>query len=222
MTLAELPWHPLLLSLKVASVATVLALGLGLALALLLTRKRFPGAALLEAIFMLPLVLPPTVIGFALLHVLGRNGWVGGPLLRWFDISLIFTWPGAVIAATVVALPLVLKASITALEGVDGQLVAAARTLGQPEADILIRIVLPLAWPGILAGTLLAFARAMGEFGASLMVAGSIPGHTQTASMAIYDAVQAGDDMTAGLLVLATSAITITILLTANRLKPRA
>ena len=154
----------------------MLALALGLGLALLLTRKRFAGAALLEALFMLPLVLPPTVIGFALLHVLGRNGWVGGPLLRWFDISLIFTWPGAVIAATVVALPLVLKASITALEGVDGswwrrRADAGAAGGGHPDPH---RAAAGLAGhPGRLPARVCA---GHGEFGASLMVAGSIPG----------------------------------------------
>ena len=156
-------WHPLLLSLKVASVATVLALALGLGLALPAhAQSASERAALLEALFMLPLVLPPTVIGFALLHVLGRNGWVGGPLLRWFDISLIFTWPGAGLRPRWWRCRWCSRPDHGA-GGVDGQLVAAARTLGQPEADILIRIVLPLAWPGILAGCLLAFARAMGS-----------------------------------------------------------
>ncbi len=221
MSMAAPPWEPLLLSLKVALVATVLALLIGLVLAVALTRRRVPGAALIEALCMLPLVLPPTVIGFALLMMMGRQGAVGAFLLRHFDYSVIFSWHGAVLASTVVALPLVLKGAITALEGVEAQLEAAARTLGRSELAILIRVSLPLAWPGILSGTLLAYARAMGEFGASLMVAGSIPGQTQTASMAIYDAVQAGDDGTAGLLVLATSLIAIAILLVSNRLLGR-
>lgn len=221
MPLDDLSWQPLLLSLKVALVATLLALVLGLALAVLLTRKRFPGASLVEAVFMLPLVLPPTVIGFALLMLMGRQGVIGGFLQRHLDYSLIFSWHGAALASTVVALPLVLKGTITALEGVDSQLEAAARTLGQGEFAVFVRVSLPLAWPGILAGSLLAFARAMGEFGASLMVAGSIPGRTQTAAMAIYDAVQAGDDVTAGALVVATSVIAIVILLVAQRLLGR-
>jgi molybdate transport system permease protein len=199
-------------------VATGFALLLGLALAVGLSRGRLPGAALIEAVCMLPLVLPPTVIGFALLMLMGRRGPLGSLLQKYFDYSLIFSWHGAVLASTVVALPLVLKGAITALEGVDAQLEAAARTLGRTELAILLRVTLPLAWPGILAGTLLAFARAMGEFGASLMVAGSIPGQTQTASMAIYDAVQAGDDGTAGALVLATSLIAMAVLLGAQRL----
>jgi len=215
---AEVDWHPLWLSIKVASFATLLALTLGLSLGWLFARRRFPGASLLEAVCMLPLVLPPTVIGYGLLVLMGRNSVVGGWLRENFDYTIIFSWHAAVIASALVALPLVLKSASTAFAGVDPTLEAAARTLRQSRLSVFLRITLPLAWPGILAGTLLAFARAMGEFGASLMVAGSIPGQTQTMSMAIYDAVQGGRDELALALSLVTSAIAVAVLVASNRL----
>lgn len=214
---------PLWLSLQVATVATLLALGAGLLLGWVVARTRLPGRSLLEALCMLPLVLPPTVLGYALLVLMGREGALGAWLRRHFDYSLVFHWHGAVLASSLVALPLVLKGASTALAGVDTQLEAAARTLGQSAWAVFVRVTLPLAWPGILAGTLLAFARALGEFGASLLIAGSIPGRTQTASMAIYDAVQAGQDDLALALSLIVSALSVAILLGANRLlSPRA
>ena len=214
----DFDWSPLLLSLKVASVATALALALGLALGWLFARRPFPGSALLEAACMLPLVLPPTVVGYGLLMLMGRHGALGGWLREHFDYSLIFSWHGAVLASAVVALPLVLQSASAAFAGVDRNLEAAARTLRQSPLSVFWRVTLPLAWPGILAGTLLAFARAMGEFGASLMVAGSIPQQTQTAAMAIYDAVQAGQDDTAQWLVILTSLIAMAVLLLSKRL----
>jgi len=216
-TLQSLDLSPLYLSLKVASVATLLALLLGTALGWVLARKHFVGSALLEAVCMLPLVLPPTVIGYAILVLAGRRSPLGNWLRSHFDYTLIFSWHGAVVASAVVALPLVLKSASTAFAGIDRTLEAAARTLRQSPWSVFVRITLPLAWPGILAGTLLAFARAMGEFGASLMVAGSIPHQTQTLSMAIYDAVQSGQDDTAAILVLLTSAISIAVLLASKR-----
>jgi molybdate transport system permease protein len=143
---------------------------------------------------------------------------VGAWLHEHFDYSVIFHWHGAVLASALVALPLVLKGASTAFAQVDRTLEDAARTLNQSALSVFLRVTLPLAWPGILAGTLLAFARAMGEFGASLMVAGSIPGQTQTAAMAVYDAVQAGRDDVAALLALAISALSVAILLLSNRL----
>ncbi|MCZ2293073.1 MAG: molybdate ABC transporter permease subunit [Burkholderiales bacterium] len=210
--------QPLLLTIKVASVATLLALVLGVGLGWVLARTRLPGRGVFEALLMLPLVLPPTVLGYGILVLMGRRGPLGAWLRAHFDYSVVFHWHGAVLASAVVALPLVLKAATTAFDQVDRQLEAAARTLRQTRWSVFVRVTLPLAWPGILAGTLLAFARAMGEFGASLMVAGSIPGQTQTASMAIYDAVQAGQDEIALVLVLLVSAISVAILLTSNRL----
>ncbi len=211
-TLQTLDWHPLLLSLRVAAVATALALVLGVALGWLLARRRFPGATLLEAVCMLPLVLPPTVVGYGILVLMGRNSVLGGWLREHFDYTLIFSWHGAVVASALVALPLVLKSASTAFSQVDRTLEAAAFTLRQSRLSTFIRVTLPLAWPGILAGTVLAYARAMGEFGASLMVAGSIPGQTQTLSMAIYDAVQAGQDDTAAALVIVISVASVVVL----------
>jgi len=217
MLLDALASEPLLLSLRVAALATLCALLLGLALAWLVARTRLPGRGLLEALCMLPLVLPPTVLGYGVLLLMGRQGPIGAWLREQFDYSLIFHWHGAVLASTLVALPLVLKAASTALAQVDPELEAAARTLRQSRLGVFLRVTLPLAWPGILAGTLLAFARALGEFGASLMVAGSIPGQTQTAAMAIYDHVQAGQDEAALALSLAVSALSVVVLLASNR-----
>jgi molybdate transport system permease protein len=216
--LREFDADPLWLTLRVAGVATLVALLAGVALGWLFARTRLPGRRLLEAVCMLPLVLPPTVLGYGILVLMGRRGALGGFLREHFDYSVIFHWHGAVIASALVALPLVLKAASTAFAQVDRTMEAAARTLRQSRWSTFVRVTLPLAWPGILAGMLLAFARAMGEFGASLMVAGSIPGQTQTASMAIYDAVQAGRDDVALLLVLVVSALSVAILLLSGRL----
>ncbi len=215
--LAGMDWFPLGLSLKVAACATLLALAVGMTLGFVFARTRFAGRTLMEAVFMLPLVLPPTVIGYAILLVAGRRGPLGAWLREHFDYTIIFSWHGAVVASAVVALPLVLKSASTAFEGVDRSLEAAARTLRQSPLSVFARVTLPLAWPGILAGTLLAFARAMGEFGASLMVAGSIPHQTQTLSMAIYDAVQAGADDRAFVLVVVTSVLSVAVLVASNR-----
>ncbi|MDE2612399.1 MAG: molybdate ABC transporter permease subunit [Burkholderiales bacterium] len=210
-------WFPLRLSLQVALVATLIALVLGAALGLLFARVRFPGSSVLEAFLMLPLVLPPTVIGYGILVAMGRRSVLGAWLREHFDYTIIFSWHGAVVASALVALPLVLKSASAAFAGVDRTMEAAARTLRQSPWSVFVRVTLPLAWPGILAGTLLAFARAMGEFGASLMVAGSIPHQTQTLSMAIYDAVQAGQDETALVLVIVTSLLSVAVLVASNR-----
>jgi molybdate transport system permease protein len=217
-TLHSMDWSPLFLSLKVAGLATALAWAAGVGLGWLVARSRLPGRSLLEAVCMLPLVLPPTVIGYGILVAMGRRSALGGWLREHFDYSIVFSWHGAVVASAVVALPLVLKSASAAFANVDRNLEAAAHTLRQSRFSVFVRVTLPLAGPGILAGTLLAFARAMGEFGASLMVAGSIPGRTQTLSMAIYDAVQAGQDDSAAVLVLVTSALSVTVLLLSNRL----
>jgi len=213
-------WVPLALSLKVAGWATLLNLLLGVAAAYGLARWRSPACDLVDSILTLPLVLPPTVLGYYLLVVLGRRGVVGGWLEKW-GIELVFTWQGAVIASTIVAFPLVLKSARAAFENVDPQLENAARVLGISEAAIFFRVTLPLASKGIAAGVLLAFARALGEFGATLMIAGNLPGRTQTLSVAIYAAVQAGDDNTANLLVLITSVTCVLLLLVAGRLIPK-
>ncbi|AUZ18695.1 Molybdenum transport system permease protein modB [Achromobacter xylosoxidans] len=212
-------WVPLLLTLKVAGWATLLATVAGSAAAYCLSRWRWPGRDLLDAILTLPLVLPPTVLGYYLLVLLGRRG-VLGERLADIGIELVFTWQGAVIAASVVAFPLVFKSARAAFENVDSQLENAARVLGVCEAGVFFRVTLPLAARGIVAGVLLAFARALGEFGATLMIAGNLPGRTQTLSVAIYEAVQAGDDATANFLVLVTSITCIVVLLAAGKLVP--
>ena len=214
----ESAWIALALSLKVAGCATALNLVLGVAAGFALARLRFPGRELLDAVLTLPMVLPPTVLGYYLLVVIGKRGWLGAWLWDTFGINLIFTWQGAVIAATIVAFPLVMKSARAAFEGVDPQLERAGRVLGLSEGALFFRVTLPMAWRGVLAGVLLAFARALGEFGATLMVAGSIPGKTQTLSVAVYEAVQAGQDDTANLLVLIVSLTCIVVLLAAGRL----
>lgn len=216
----ENAWPALLLSLKVASFATLINGVLGVAVGFMLARTRFAGRELLDALLTLPLVLPPTVLGYYLLVVIGRHGVLGAWLYAHFDISLIFTWQGAVLAATLVAFPLVLKSARAAFEGVDPQLEKAARVLGLNEWAVFLRVTLPLAWRGILAGLLLTFARALGEFGATLMVAGSIPGRTQTLSVAVFEAVQSGQDATANMLVGITSLTCIAVLLAVGRVAP--
>ncbi|MCP2040678.1 molybdate transport system permease protein [Neisseria sp. HSC-16F19] len=215
-------WTALALSLKVAFSATLLNLLLGTAAGFVLARGRFPGRDLLDTVLTLPMVLPPTVLGYYLLVLFGRNGWLGQWLQSWFGINLIFTWQGAVVAAAVVTFPLVFKPARAAFEGVNPQLEQAARVSGLPEYAVFWRVTLPLAWRGLLAGLLLAFARALGEFGATLMIAGSIPGQTQTLSIAVYEAVQAGNDSLATQLVLLISAVCIAILWSTARLaKPK-
>ena len=213
-------WVALSLSLKVAGWATAINLLLGVGVGYALARWRFPGRDLVDAALTLPMVMPPTVLGYYLLVVIGSQGVVGAWLLEQFGIRLIFTWQAAVIAATIVSFPLVFKAARAAFETVDPQLEDAARTLGIRELAVFFRVSLPLAWRGILAGLLLAFARALGEFGATLMVAGSIVGKTQTLSIAVYEAVQAGQDDTANFLVAITSITCIAVLLSAGRLVP--
>lgn len=216
----ESVWIALALSLKVAGLATAATTILGVAVGFLLARASFPGRNVLDTLLTLPMVLPPTVLGYYLLVLLGRRSALGAWLLEEFGINLIFTWQGAVIAASVVAFPLVFKPARAAFESVDGQLEQAARVLGTSNTAVFFRVTLPLAWRGILAGVLLSFARALGEFGATLMVAGSIPGKTQTLSIAVYEAVQAGQDDVANTLVYIISAVCVAVLLTAGHLAP--
>jgi molybdate ABC transporter permease protein len=182
---------PLWISLKTSLLATFITFFLGIAAAYWMLGYRGKGKSLIEGIFIAPLILPPTVVGFLLLLFFGKNGPVG-KLMQTFDFSIVFTWYGAAIAATVVSFPLMYKTALGAFEQIDGNLLRVARTLGATETTIFWRISLPLALPGIIAATMLAFARALGEFGATLMLAGNIPGVTQTIPMAIYFAVEAG------------------------------
>jgi len=210
------PLFPLFLSLRVAGVATLLAMLVGVALAWVMVRTRLPGRDLLNALTSLPLVLPPTVLGYYLLVALGQQS----PLGRWLaqhGWPLVFTWQGAVVAATVVALPLVVQSAQAALASIDPHLEEVARTLGRSEPAIFLTITLPLAWRGIFAGAVLAFARALGEFGATLMVAGNIPGRTQTMPIAIYDAVQGGNQAEANLLAGIVTVVAMVLLVVARR-----
>lgn len=207
---------PIFLSLRVATLSTVLAGLFGICLAWLLTHRRFPGRTLLESVVILPLILPPTVVGFYLLLLLGHSG-PFGKALEAAGLEVIFTWRAAVIAATVASLPLVVKAVQAAFESIDPRLESAARTL-RPGASVLLTVTLPLAWRGILAGLILAFARGMGEFGITLMLAGSIPDRTQTLPLAIYDAVQANDLTQANALALVTIGIVTALLFILSRL----
>lgn len=184
-------WTPVFISLKTACSATVITFFLGLFAARgLLKLHRFHG--LIDGIFTLPMVLPPTVVGFFLILILGKNGIIG-QALSMLGFSVLFSWQATVLSAVLVSFPLMYRTSLGALEQVDRNLIYAARTLGMPERRIFWRVMVPIARPGIAAGGILAFARALGEFGATIMIAGNIPGRTQTLSTAIYTAVQSGD-----------------------------
>jgi molybdate transport system permease protein len=217
MDFASIDWFPIRLSFAVATAATVIALVAGSALAWLLARKKFPGRNLIDSLITLPLVLPPTVLGYYLLTLLGTRSSLGGFLYNRFGIRLTFTVYAAVIAATIHALPLVTKSLRAAFEGVDTELEAVAKTLGMGSWPIFFRITLPLASRGVLAATALAFARALGDFGVTIMIAGNIPGRTQTASVAIYDAIQAGRDNEAFMLSVIVSLIAMVMLYFINR-----
>ena len=217
----RIDWFPLWLSLRVAAIATLLSLAVGLWLAYLLANRRFRGKELLNAAVSLPLVLPPTVLGYYLLIVIGRESPLGR-LYEWLTGSpLVFTWQAAVVAAMFHAVPLLVIAARAALESVDRTCERAARNLGAGEWRVFWRISLPLARRSILAVTVLAFARTLGDFGITIMIAGNIPGRTQTIAVAIYDAVEAGDGALARVLVLIISAVAILILTVANRLVAR-
>lgn len=190
-------WQPLFLSLKVAVAALLLALAGGMLAARVLGRWRGVGQAVIESILLLPLVLPPVVTGYALLVFLGSNGWLGAWLQRTFQEQLLFTPWAAIIASFVVALPLVYTSSKAALGSLDSHCLEAARCLGASGGRVFWTIEIPLAWRGLVAGAVLAFARALGEFGATIMVAGNIAGQTTTAPVAIYMAVEGGDFSTA-------------------------
>jgi molybdate transport system permease protein len=214
----DIDWFPLWLSLRVASVSTAIAFTAGIALAYLLANGRFRGRDVLDAVITLPLVLPPTVVGYYLLVLLGREAWIGKLYEQVAGSSLVFTWQGAVVAALLHSAPLLIKTSRAALESVDHNYERAARSLGASEWRLFWIVTLPLAWRSILAGVALCFARSLGDFGATLMIAGNIPGKTQTVSIAIYNAVESGQGHIARVLVLAVSAIALLILTLANRL----
>jgi len=211
-------WHALKLSLLVGAIATILIGLIGTAFGYLLARRNFRGKDVLDAVLTLPMVLPPTVTGYYLILILGRRGLLGKPLYDLTDWTVTFTWLAAVIAATVIALPLMVKSARAAIESVDTEYENASRIMGRSEWETFIRITLPLAGRGLLAGIVLSFARAFGEFGATLMLAGNIPGRTQTMPLAIYEAVASGEDERAMWLALILTCISITVVYLTNRL----
>jgi molybdate transport system permease protein len=217
----QIDWFPLWLSLRVAFVSTAIAFVLGLWLAYILANREFRGKEVLDAAVTLPLVLPPTVLGYYLLVLLAGNSPLGKLWENIFGSPLVFTWKAAVVAALLHALPLLVKSARAALESVDRSLERAARNLGASEWRLFWRVTLPVARRSILAAVALAFARSLGDFGVTLMVAGNIPGRTQTVAVAIYDAVESGNTALARTLVLVISAVALLILTLANRLNPR-
>jgi molybdate transport system permease protein len=218
-TLSQIDWFPLWLSLRVALIATAISLVVGLALAYVLARRQFQGREILDSVITLPIVLPPTVLGYYLLVLLSRDSAFGRGFEAVFGAPLVFTWQAAVVAATFHSVPLLVKSARAALETVDRSIENAARTLGASESRIFFQITLPLARRSVIAATVFAFARALGDFGVTIMIAGNIPGRTQTMAVAIYDAVQSGNTLPANLMVLIISLTAIAILYATNRLQ---
>ncbi len=211
-------WFPLWLSLRVAATSTVFAAVLGIGLAYLLAKGRFPGRGLLEALASVPIVLPPTVLGYYLLVSLGVRSPIGRAWESVFGQTLVFTPTAAVVAASVSAMPFVLRTARAAIEAVDPRFEQAARTMGLAEWRVATRVTLPLARRGLIAGVALGFARALGDFGVTVMLAGNIPGRTQTMPIAVYDAVQSGDDHRAATLSAVLGGIAVVVLVAVNRL----
>lgn len=214
-------WFPLWLSLRVAALATLIAAVTGIALAYLLAKGRFRGRGLLEAVVTVPIVLPPTVLGYYLLTTLGVNSPIGRAWEDLFGGPLVFTPTAAVIAASISALPYVVRTGRAAIEDVDPRLEAALRVAGHREWRVATLVTLPVARRGLLAGVALGFARALGDFGVTVMVAGNIPGRTQTLPIAVYDSVQAGDDSAARTGALILAGIAVVVLLTVTKLSSR-
>lgn len=213
----EFSFIPIILSLKVALAAVIIVAFSSIPIADFMAKREFMGKDIIESIITLPLVLPPSVIGFMLLYVFGKNGPLGRLFETWFHTRIVFTLTGAVIAATVVSFPLMYQAVKASIESVDQNLEKAARTLGAGELKVFFTITLPLAWNGIVAGLVLAFARSLGEFGATLMIAGNIPGQTQTMPLAIYFANEAGDTGQAGILVIIMTLFSFLVIYGLNR-----
>jgi molybdate transport system permease protein len=209
------------LSVRVSLLATALNAAIGIPLAYVLAKRRFWGKSALDVLVTLPLVLPPTVTGYYLIVLLGRRGWLGRPLYELTGWTVAFTWQAAVVAATVMALPLMVRASRAAIEAVNPDLERAAFVLGRSEWRTALEVTLPLARRGIVAGLVLAFARALGEFGATLMLAGNIPGRTTTVPLAIYTAVSTGETQEAQVLALLLTLLSCAVVLTAARLGGR-
>jgi molybdate transport system permease protein len=212
---------PLRLSLQVAIAATVLVVGIGTLMSFILARKSFRGKEILDILLTLPLVLPPTVTGYYLILFMGRNGLLGKHIFHWTGWSIMFTWYAAVLASFLVALPLMIKTTRAAFESVDNNLIKVSYTLGHGELKTFFRVILPLSKKGMIAGAVLSFARAMGEFGATLMVAGNIPGKTATMPIAIYTAASSGEWAKANMMVVFFTLVSGVFLYVANKLSKR-
>ena len=208
-------FSPLWISLKTAFLATIITSIIGIFISYKMANYKGRGRGFIDGIFTLPLILPPTVIGFFLLLICGKNGFVGKIFMS-FNKNIIFSWSATVIAATVVAFPMMYRTCRSAFEQIDKNMVSAARTLGLSETKIFFKVAIPLAWPGIIGGLVLSFARALGEFGATLMIAGNIPGKTQTMPVAIFFAVESGDMNKAMLWVLIIVAISFIMIFLLN------
>jgi molybdate transport system permease protein len=212
---------PLLLSLKIAAISTVFSVVAGLWLAWVLANRAFPGKEFLDAVVTLPLVFPPTVMGYYLLVLLSKNSALGRVYESVFGVPLVFTWQAAVVAATIHAIPLLVKSARAGFEQTDPVFERAARSMGANEWRIFWRVTLPLARRAVVAAGVIAFARSLGDFGATLMIAGDIPFRTQTAAIAIYDAVESNNTRLAAALTLVLSGVTLLIAYTANRIEHR-
>lgn len=208
-------WTPVYISLKVAICATFICIVGGVPLAWLLAKREFPGKSLLSSVITLPLVLPPTVLGYYLLVLVGKQSFIGR-FLDILGINPVFTWQGAVLAASLVAIPLLVRSVQAGFAEVERELEDVARTMGKSESQVFFTVTLPLSWKAFITGVVLVFARSLGEFGATLMIAGNIPGKTQTLSIAIYDAVQGANYQQANFLVILISAITVALVMLAN------
>ena len=206
------------ISLWVATSSTLLVAVFGMALAFILARCDFRGKNIIDAVVTIPMVLPPTVVGYCLGVLLGREGIIGAPLYRLTGWSFIFTWQGAVIAAFIVSLPLMVRVARSAFESVDEDLIRISYSLGKSKWETFVHVILPLARGGIMAGVLLAFARGLGEFGATMMIAGNIPGKTSTLSLSLYSAFQAGDDARAGQLTWVLTGISVFVIYLSGKL----
>jgi len=215
-------WDAIRLSLQVAIVSVVCSLPFGIAVAWILARRQFTGKSLVETVVNLPLVLPPVVTGFLLLVLFGRTGIIGRTLENWFGVRFIFDWKGAALAAAIVSFPLMVRAIKVAFAGVDSRLEDTARTLGAGPLDTFLTVTMPLAWHGIIAGCLLAFARSLGEFGATIMLAGNMPGKTQTIPLYVYDQYQSPTGMAgAWVMVIISVFIALVALTIGERLERR-
>lgn len=217
----SIDWFPLWLSLRVAAIATLISLAISLAVAYLLASRQWRGRELLDALTTLPLVLPPTVLGYYLLVVIGRESAIGRFYESIFGSPLVFTWQAATVAALFHSTPLLIKFTRAAFESIDPSYQRAARNLGASEWKVFWRVTVPLARHSIFAAAALAFARSLGDFGITIMIAGNIPGRTQTIAVAIYDAVESGNGALARVLALVISAVAIAILYLTNRLERR-